>query len=212
MVEVDAEFPLVRSRLLRDAFAEVDPLIDAMLAASWRTQEIDVGRWSGPLSVSLAEIGTRTVGEIGPRVIAAFGAAVASSGWSVAGTRNYTLAAAEGIAGRQLTEARRFVQSRRADLEAALQRAAEIVRLAPQEMVFSLANHAAIDAGKVIGATQKRWQTNSGSSRDSHAALNGETVDIDARFSNGLRYPGSPGPPEETVNCLCSVSLIKEAA
>lgn len=42
--------------------------------------------------------------------------------------------------------------------------------------------------------------------RDSHQALDGETRDIDEAFSNGLMFPCDPaGPPEETINCRCSI-------
>ena len=35
--------------------------------------------------------------------------------------------------------------------------------------------------------------------------LEGETVPIDGKFSNGLRYPRDPddGRPEELINCRC---------
>jgi len=43
--------------------------------------------------------------------------------------------------------------------------------------------------------------------RDSHAVLDGETVDIDEMFSNGLMYPGDKehGRPEEYYNCRCTM-------
>ncbi|WP_422366409.1 phage minor head protein [Pelagibius sp.] len=52
----------------------------------------------------------------------------------------------------------------------------------------------------------KVWRaTRDGRTRDSHASLNGQTVGMDARFSNGLLYPGEPGAPAaEIVNCRCT--------
>lgn len=42
--------------------------------------------------------------------------------------------------------------------------------------------------------------------RDSHAALDGEKVDSDKKFSNGLMYPGDPsGAPAEVYNCRCTL-------
>lgn len=42
--------------------------------------------------------------------------------------------------------------------------------------------------------------------RSSHQHLDGETVDWDEDFSNGLRFPGDPsGKPEEVYNCRCTV-------
>lgn len=42
--------------------------------------------------------------------------------------------------------------------------------------------------------------------RDSHAAIDGEEVGIDALFSNGLKRPKDPnGRPEEVYNCRCTI-------
>ena len=42
--------------------------------------------------------------------------------------------------------------------------------------------------------------------RGSHRHLDGETVKLDEKFSNGLRYPGDPdGPGSEVYNCRCTM-------
>jgi HK97 family phage portal protein len=42
--------------------------------------------------------------------------------------------------------------------------------------------------------------------RDAHQPLDGEVRALDEAFSNGLRYPlDSSGPPEEVINCRCTV-------
>lgn len=42
--------------------------------------------------------------------------------------------------------------------------------------------------------------------RGSHRHLDGEAVELDAEFSNGLRYPGDPdGPASEVYNCRCTL-------
>ena len=42
--------------------------------------------------------------------------------------------------------------------------------------------------------------------RGSHRHLDGEVVDLDAEFSNGLKYPGDPdGPGSEIYNCRCTL-------
>ena len=54
----------------------------------------------------------------------------------------------------------------------------------------------------------KTWLTAmDGRERDSHAALNNETVTINEKFSNGLMFPGdkTSGSTEEIINCRCSV-------
>ena len=56
---------------------------------------------------------------------------------------------------------------------------------------------------------RKRWKVNSGKPRASHRSLNGETVPIDAKFSNGLEWPGGiGGNADDVANCKCSVVII----
>lgn len=54
---------------------------------------------------------------------------------------------------------------------------------------------------------QKEWvATMDGRTRHSHRVVDGETVDQDKKFSNGLRYPGDPaGPGREVYNCRCTM-------
>ena len=57
---------------------------------------------------------------------------------------------------------------------------------------------------------QKEWiSTNDSRTRHSHAVLDGEIVDQDKKFDNGLMYPGDPnGRPEEVYNCRCTVAAV----
>lgn len=59
----------------------------------------------------------------------------------------------------------------------------------------------------------KEWMATLDShTRDSHADVDGEQVEVDKKFSNGLSYPGEPGgAPAEVYNCRCTmVSDIKK--
>lgn len=41
----------------------------------------------------------------------------------------------------------------------------------------------------------------------SHAGVDGQVQNLEKPFSNGLLYPGDPeGPPEQTINCRCTLS------
>lgn len=53
----------------------------------------------------------------------------------------------------------------------------------------------------------KEWMaTLDARTRDSHAHLDGERVDVEESFSNDLRYPGDPeGHPREVYNCRCTL-------
>lgn len=70
-------------------------------------------------------------------------------------------------------------------------------------------NAGALEAAQMHGAATKVWQVNSRNPRSAHAALNGQRVAVGAKFSNGMPYPRGGGPPEQTVNCRCSMVIEK---
>jgi hypothetical protein len=77
--------------------------------------------------------------------------------------------------------------------------------------VTTLSNYGGYKAAVKGGITTKTWVVNSTNPRDSHASMNGETVGIYDRFSNGMRWPGDyEGSASETVNCECSLRYNRE--
>lgn len=55
---------------------------------------------------------------------------------------------------------------------------------------------------------RKEWVTGA-NPRPEHAAMNGETVDVDEYFSNGCYWPGDDnGDPDTTCGCNCSTVII----
>lgn len=58
--------------------------------------------------------------------------------------------------------------------------------------------------------TKKRWMcTHDTRTRDTHLELDGETIDSDAVFWNGCRWPGDHlGPPQEVWNCRCTLITV----
>jgi hypothetical protein len=77
--------------------------------------------------------------------------------------------------------------------------------------VTSLSSYGAYKAAVKGRITTKTWVVNSTNPRDSHASMNGETVGLFERFSNGMRWPGDyEGSAEETVNCACSLRYNRE--
>lgn len=75
------------------------------------------------------------------------------------------------------------------------------------------AMHEARDAGVVI---KKMWlATVDDKTRDSHADLDGETIELDESFDidgESLEHPGDPaGSPENVINCRCTmISVIED--
>ena len=74
----------------------------------------------------------------------------------------------------------------------------------------------AANYGTLIGAdkyeyeVQKEWvAVMDNRVRHSHAGNDGQKIEVDEQFSNGLLFPGDPnGPAEETVNCRCSLVIV----
>ena len=86
-------------------------------------------------------------------------------------------------------------------------RATKIARTETTKVMSQARNDGMAHAEKMGIELQKEWvATLDGRTRDSHASVDGETVDRDKPFSNGLMYPGDPsGGAEEVVNCRCTM-------
>ena len=83
-------------------------------------------------------------------------------------------------------------------------------RIARTETIGST-NYGAYEAIKQSGlVARKEWiATIDDRTRDSHADLDGEQVELDEDFSNGLQFPGDPdGPAEEVINCRCTIGHV----
>ena len=78
-------------------------------------------------------------------------------------------------------------------------------------MTTSAENHGRIDSYKELqdqGVIQKKvWiATADDRTREDHLMMDGEDVDIDEPFSNGLMFPGDgDGDPEQVWNCRCTM-------
>ena len=76
------------------------------------------------------------------------------------------------------------------------------------------ANYGAQEAAKETGLVlRKEWVAAADErTREDHVAADGQVVDMDEPFQVGpdaLMFPGDPdGPPEQTINCRCSVAHI----
>jgi phage portal protein BeeE len=73
--------------------------------------------------------------------------------------------------------------------------------------VHSLAGFAQHEAASQSGVLlYKEWvSTMDDRTRETHAAMNGETVPMDEAYSNGLMQPGDPGgDPSQVIQCRCN--------
>lgn len=82
------------------------------------------------------------------------------------------------------------------------------VSLIAAAIVHAIGSFGTEEGGRQAGATQKTWRTPSGDPRPTHAALNGVTIPIDERFSNGCSRPGDPaGGVDEVAGCTCYLEI-----
>ncbi len=78
---------------------------------------------------------------------------------------------------------------------------------------YGFANNEALTQANRRGNLRKKWLTSGlPNTRHSHleaAQRSKEGIPMDDAFSNGLKYPGDPdGPPEETINCHCTLGTV----
>lgn len=80
-------------------------------------------------------------------------------------------------------------------------------------LVTFFSGFATAESGKQLGGGKavKVWRVNSKDPRAEHARMNGESVPVDEKFSNGADWPGDPVLGADGVSgCRCSVELIIE--
>jgi hypothetical protein len=75
-------------------------------------------------------------------------------------------------------------------------------------LATTFATFATVEVGKQNGAGQKTWLVTSTNPRPEHASMDGESVGIDDRFSNGASWPGDPVLGADGVaGCTCDVEI-----
>lgn len=78
--------------------------------------------------------------------------------------------------------------------------------------VTQVGQHAGESAARQNGRTHKTWHTGS-NPRPEHEAVDGESVPLGERFSNGLAWPGDMAEgPDEAANCNCTMTYERSAS
>lgn len=76
--------------------------------------------------------------------------------------------------------------------------------------VLAIASFGTHEGARAGGMKLKTWVTNSADPRSEHQLLNGETVEVDEPFSNGMMWPGDPiGGAKNNSNCQCTVEFSR---
>ncbi|QGZ16897.1 portal protein [Arthrobacter phage LittleTokyo] len=84
---------------------------------------------------------------------------------------------------------------------------------AGRALAATLGGFALTEAARQLAAdrTVKTWRTTSSNPRKSHARLDGETVPVGEKFSNGMDWPGDPvRGVDEVAGCECTVDVSIE--
>ena len=133
--------------------------------------------------------------------------------------RNYIRQMAEGKAGAAVDAAMRLLGAVSGD-DAAQDTARETIEdILSEDRLGLWADASTKDAtgfgsqegARRSGAVRKMWVHNGSSHpRADHAAMNGETVDMDDTFSNGMRWPHDwgGGDADDIVGCNCDIAYV----
>lgn len=133
--------------------------------------------------------------------------------------RSYIRQMAEGKAGAAVDAAMRLLGAAASD-DAAQDRARETIEDILSEDRLGLwadastkdaAGFGSQEGARRSGAIRKMWVHNSSSHpRADHAAMDGETVDMDDTFSNGMRWPHDwgGGDADDIVGCNCDIAYV----
>lgn len=133
--------------------------------------------------------------------------------------RNYIRQMAEGKAGAAVEAAMRLLGAVSGD-DAAQDTARETIEDILSEDRLGLwadastkdaAGFGSQEGARRSGAVKKMWVHNGSSHpRAEHAAMNGETVDMDDTFSNGMRWPHDwgGGDADDIVGCNCDIAYV----
>lgn len=181
----------------------------------------DAERWDRELSSDLNSIIYDMVARYGAEVMAEL--AEDASQWSAPRTAAYVRAVAEA-------RAHAINQSTLRELLASLSgdvpeddekstpkgvfeysrsfRACVLAEMIATSMTSWAAGEAVRQSGR--SDIMKTWVVMSGNPRDTHAAMSGETVGFDERFSNGAMWPGDTGALDvgEVAGCQCRMDLL----
>lgn len=181
----------------------------------------DAERWDRELSSDLNEILYDMVSRYGADVMRSL--AEDESAWSAPRTAAYVRAVAEARA-HAINQAtlRSLMRAIEGDLPeddekatpkgvfdyARTFRAVVLAEMLATSMTSWAAGEAARQAGR--GDVMKTWVVMSGNPRDTHAAMAGETVGINERFSNGAMWPGDTGAldVDEVAGCQCRIDIL----
>lgn len=184
---------------------------DVLAALGGKSEWWDGDRWNRELTDELYALAMRVTSQVAGAVLA--GLEVEPDRYDAARTKNFLRAVAKSRAAR-INDAthRQLVDALIDDEPERVFDAAEGDRAtaAAVTLTTTLAGFATVEAATQAGgeSASKTWRTTSGNSRSAHAAMNGETVPVGDKFSNGAMFPGDAVLGADGVaGCECDVEV-----
>lgn len=204
--------------VLRNFFRRQGAVVGSVIGAGVK-EWWDSERWDAELADELFRLLKDAAGTIGPAVVEELG--FDPGAYDEDRTIEFLKAVAASRAGAVNAATRDEVQAalendaEDAPAPADVFKAAEDTRsvTAGQAIMTTAAGFAAVEAAKQVGGPVafKTWDVTSSNPRASHIHMNGETVGIDKKFSNGMDWPGDPtGGAANVANCRCRVTVTVE--
>ena len=201
----------VTEALLRAFFERQRSVVLSALGSKAASDWWDAERWNRELSADLLAVFLTLSDEAARRAIEAAGGDTGD--FDLDALVRYLQAKADGVAEDVNETTRAQIEETLASDEpdpAHVFDLAEDVRAAAAAVTLTtaVAGFATVEAAKQTAGPRatKTWRTTGGNSRSSHARMNGETVAVDEKFSNGMRWPGDSSDPDETANCKCTLT------
>ena len=193
-------------------------VLSALGAGKTLEEAWDVERWDRELGADLSRAGALIAEAAGKATLDELG--LDSEAWTVDALLGWLLANANGVASAVNTTTREALAAAELDDDPGASRSqvfalARTVR-APQlatSQTSAVSGFGTVEAVKGQSAQAvKTWHAGS-NPRSAHARLDGETVPLEAVFSNGARWPGdSQLPPDERAGCNCRMTVALQEA
>lgn len=171
----------------------------------------DAERWNRELGADLLDYFLSLSAAAASRAIAAAGGE--GEDFSLAALRAYLQAKADGVAEDVNETTKAQIEEQLATDEPDVAHVFDVAEearatAAAVTLTTAIAGFATVEAARQTAGPRatKTWRASGVNTRSSHARMNGETVGIEEKFSNGMRWPGDSSDADEVANCRCTLT------
>lgn len=206
-------------KVLKAFYKRQSAVVLSALGAKADAEWWDQARWDRELAADLYKVAVQVASKIGRRTAEELG--FEPGAYDAERTAKFLQAVSESRAGaingatkKALDAALESLDDEDAPKPADVFKDAEEVRsvAGAAALVTAFSAFATTEAAKQVSTDDRKatktWVVTSSSPRKSHSRINGETVPVDQKFSNGADWPGDPVLGADGVaGCKCSVTV-----